>query len=265
MKQILITVAIFFVFGSSSELFAWGQKGHDIVACIAEKHLTRKARKNLDVILGGKSLMYYSSWMDNLQNSPYWHNGYDRTKTWHYFNVDEGYTPETMQRNSKGDVLSALNMVIDSLENHSKELSDSVRFDYVCMLIHLVGDMHCPMHVGHLSDKGGNNLDVKWFKKKINLHKLWDTDLLEGVHNWSYSEWQQNIDRCSKTEFKELSAGMPEVWLNETWKVATGIYEYAKSDTDYSYKYMYEYKEVVERQLLVAGYRLAALLNRIFG
>ncbi|MBO4615520.1 MAG: S1/P1 nuclease [Bacteroidales bacterium] len=263
-RFVVILLFASFIFGSI-DLFAWGQKGHAIVAYIAEKHLTRKAHKKLDAILEGKSLVYYASWMDNIQNSPYFRGGYDRTYTWHYFNVDEGFTPQTMKRNPNGDVLSALNMVIDSLENHQDELSDSVRIDYVRMLIHLVGDMHCPMHAGRSVDKGGNGVPIKWFKYNTNLHVLWDSKLVESVHEWSYTEWQQNIDRCSKSEIKEMSAGTPEDWFTETWKIAVGVYEYTKPNEYYSYKYMYDYAPVVEHQFLVAGYRLAALLNRIFG
>ena len=265
MRQIVYFITLLLLLCGSIDVFAWGHKGHDVVTCIAEKHLTRKAKKNLNVILGGKSLVYYSTWMDNVQNSPYWKGGYDRTKAWHYYNVDEGYTPQTMPRNPKGDVLSALNMVIDSLENHQKELSDSVKSDYLRMLIHLVADMHCPMHVARLSDKGGNWLVVKWFGDKTNLHTLWDSKLVESAHAWSYTEWQQNLDRCTKAEFKEMSAGTPEDWLTETWKITVDIYANVKTDENYSYKYVYDYAPVVERQFLLAGYRLAALLNRIFG
>ena len=265
MRQIVKLIAFSLLLCGSIDVFAWGQKGHDIVTCIAENHLTDKAKENIDKIFGRKSLMYYSSWMDNVQNSPYWKDGYDRTKTWHYFNVDEGYTPQTMPRNESGDVLSALNMLIDSLGNHQNELSDSVKFDYLRMLIHLVGDMHCPMHVGRATDRGGNNFSLKWFGQKTNLHSIWDYNMIERVHAWSYTEWQQNIDRCTQEEFEKMSAGTPEDWLTETWKITCGIYDYVKPDENYSYKYMYDYAPVVERQLLVAGYRLAALLNRIFG
>lgn len=259
---ILLFVSFTFV---SIDLFAWGQKGHDIIACIAERHLTEKAKENIDKILGGKSMIYYSSWMDNVQNSPYWKGGYDRTKTWHYFNVDEGFTPQTMPRNPKGDVLSAINMLIDSLGTHQKELSDSVKFDYLRMLIHLVGDMHCPMHVGRATDRGGNDFPLKWFGSKTNLHSIWDYNMVERLHAWSYTEWQQNLDRCTKEEFDEMSAGTPEDWLTETWKITCGVYGYVKPDDNCSYKYMYDYAQVAEHQLLVAGYRLAALLNKIFG
>ena len=265
MKRLaVILLFVSFTF-ASIDLFAWGQKGHDVIACIAEHHLTEKAKENIDKILGGKSMIYYSSWIDNVQNSPYWINGYDRTNTWHYFNVDEGFTPQTMPRNPKGDVVSALNMIIDSLGNYQNELSDSVKIDYLRMLIHFVGDMHCPMHVGHLSDKGGHGVRIKWFGQNTNLHTLWDTKLVESVHAWSYTEWQQNLDRCTQEEFDEMSAGTPEDWLIETWHITVGIYEYTKPEENYSYKYMYDYAPVVERQFLVAGYRLAALLNKIFG
>ena len=265
MKRLaVILLFVSFTF-ASIDLFAWGLKGHDVIACIAEHHLTEKAKENIDKILGGKSMIYYSSWIDNVQNSPYWINGYDRTNTWHYFNVDEGFTPQTMPRNPKGDVVSALNMIIDSLGNYQNELSDSVKIDYLRMLIHFVGDMHCPMHVGHLSDKGGHGVRIKWFGQNTNLHTLWDTKLVESVHAWSYTEWQQNLDRCTQEEFDEMSAGTPEDWLIETWHITVGIYEYTKPEENYSYKYMYDYAPVVERQFLVAGYRLAALLNKIFG
>ena len=265
MKRLAV-ILLFVSFTSASiDLFAWGLKGHDVIACIAEHHLTEKAKENIDKILGGKSMIYYSSWIDNVQNSPYWINGYDRTNTWHYFNVDEGFTPQTMPRNPKGDVVSALNMIIDSLGNYQDELSDSVKIDYLRMLSHFVGDMHCPMHVGHLSDKGGHGVRIKWFGQNTNLHTLWDTKLVESVHAWSYTEWQQNLDRCTQEEFDEMSAGTPEDWLIETWHITVGIYEYTKPEENYSFKYMYDYAPVVERQFLLAGYRLAALLNKIFG
>jgi pilin isopeptide linkage protein/LPXTG-motif cell wall-anchored protein len=69
--------------------------GHDVVAAIAEQNLSRKAKKAIDKILEGKSIVYYASWMDNIQNSPEWKGGYDKTKTWHYCNVDKGYTYDT--------------------------------------------------------------------------------------------------------------------------------------------------------------------------
>ena len=99
--------------------FGWGPKGHDVVASIAEKHLTRKTRKALNELLDGHSIVYYSSWMDNIQNSPYWENGYNKTKTWHYANVNKGHTYQTMTRNEKGDVITGLEMITKEMtENY---------------------------------------------------------------------------------------------------------------------------------------------------
>ena len=72
MKKILIAAMSIIMLMSNISAFGWGQKGHDVVAAIAEQHLTRKAKKAITEILDGKSIVYYSSWMDNIQNSPDW-------------------------------------------------------------------------------------------------------------------------------------------------------------------------------------------------
>ena len=115
----------------SISLYAWGPMGHDVVAAIAENNLTKKAKKNLEKLLDGKSIVYYASWMDNIQNSPYWKDGYNKTKTWHYANVDKGLTYETMKKEPKGDVITGLEQLTDALKNHYTELTDSMRVDYV--------------------------------------------------------------------------------------------------------------------------------------
>ena len=107
MKRINVLLLSAVMLMSSISAFGWGAKGHDVVAVIAEQNLTSKARKELAKILDGKSIVYYSSWMDNLQNSPDWKGGYDKTKTWHYANVDKGLTYQTMKQEEKGDVVTA--------------------------------------------------------------------------------------------------------------------------------------------------------------
>ena len=166
---------------SSIPSFGWGQKGHDVVASIAENHLTRKTRKALDKLLDGKSIVYYSSWMDNIQNSPYWENGYNKTKTWHYANVDKGHTYQTMTRNEKGDVITGLEMITKEMTENYKNLTDSMKVDYVKMIVHMVGDLHCPMHAGRLSDRGGNGTKVKWFGQPTNLHSVWDSKMIDSA------------------------------------------------------------------------------------
>lgn len=260
-KGIIIALAL--LCAGTQSLFGWGQKGHDIVACIAEANLTRKAKKNISRILDGKSIIYYSSWMDNLQNSPEWKDGYDVTKTWHYANVDEGYTYETMGKEPKGDVVTATEMIVESLK--SGELADSVEAAYLKMLVHMIGDMHCPMHAGRLNDRGGNSHPVKWFGQQTNLHSVWDSKFIESARKWSFTEWRDQLDRRSKKERMQISSGTPRDWFAETVSAAQHLYETTPKGADLSYQYLYDNNGLLERQLLYAGYRLAALLNDIFG
>lgn len=262
MRKAVLILFIFLTVNCQA-VFGWGQKGHDIVAFIAEQHLTGRAKKAITEILDGKSIVYYSSWMDNLQNSPDWKGGYDVTKTWHYANVDEGYTYETMRKEPKGDVLTALELVISGLK--SGELSDSVRSDYVKMLVHMVGDLHCPMHAGRLSDIGGNRHQVKWFGEPTNLHSVWDSKFIESARKWSYSEWQEQLDRCNKKQRKQIASGTMYEWFAETVMAAATLYDSAPVGANLSYQYLYDHSHLLERQLLYAGYRLAAILNDIFG
>lgn len=127
---------------------AWGPKGHDVTAYIAECHLTPEAAEAVDKVLGGHSLVYYANWLDNASHQP----EYAYTKTWHYRNIDAGQTLETMPVNPDGDVLTAVEQLVERLS--SGELTPEEEALDLKMLIHLVGDMHCPMHLGHLSDLG---------------------------------------------------------------------------------------------------------------
>ncbi|MCD8071951.1 MAG: S1/P1 Nuclease, partial [Alistipes sp.] len=102
-KPLALLLGMFFLLGVESSL-AWGQKGHDIVAYIAQCNLKKGVKKKVINALDGHTLMYYSSWMDNIRGF----DEYKHTSTWHYANVDEGYTYETMTKEPAGDVYTAL-------------------------------------------------------------------------------------------------------------------------------------------------------------
>ena len=265
-KGIILSFLIAFLFSSISA-YAWGPKGHDIVAAIAEQNLTKKTKKALDELLDCKSIVYYSSWMDNIQNSPYWKNGYNLTKTWHYANVDKGFTYQTMKKNEKGDVVSALNKLTSELTDNYDNLTDSMRVDYVKMIIHMVGDLHCPMHAGRLSDRGGNSVKVKWFGQSTNLHSVFDSKMIDSARRWGYQEWALQLDRKDKKYKKEVALGTYEDWFNRTVENAAQIYEYVERQEhkNLSYQFVYDFSPMLEESLLLGGYRLAAVLNRIFG
>ena len=255
-KSVIIVIALLLHLPS----FGWGQKGHDVVAYIAECNLQPEVYQKVVDRLGGHSLVYYANWLDNASYS----DRYRYTKTWHYANVDEGYTYDTMPKNEKGDVVTAINGIIAELK--SGKLSTEQENVRLRMLIHLVGDIHCPMHAGHLSDRGGNSVIVKFFDKETKLHSLWDTALVEAAHKWSYTEWEQQLNRYCSAECKaELSKGEAMDWLNESHAIATEIYKATPEKRKVSYDYIAYYAPVIEQRLLAGGLRLARILNEIYG
>ena len=261
---ITLMAAFLFVMPAS----AWGPKGHDIVAAIAEQNLTKKTKKALDEILEGRSIVYYSSWMDNLRNSPQWKGGYDKTQTWHYANVDKGHTYDTMPKNEKGDVVTALETLVNELTVNSDNLTDSLKQEYVKLIVHMVGDMHCPMHAGRLSDRGGNGKKVKWFGDKTNLHSVWDSKMIDSSRKWSYTEWVRHLD-CKDKKFKKaIVQGSYKDWFSETVSLAAEIYDHVerqdKEVPNLSYDYVYSFSPLLEDRLMTGGYRLAYVLNSIF-
>jgi hypothetical protein len=190
--------------------FAWGQKGHDVVAYVAEKHISKRAKSKIERLLGGHSMVYVSNWMDNASHTP----DYSYTKTWHYCNADAskgGYAEA--DKNSQGDIVRAIDEIVARLK--SAELSpDEERVDLM-MLIHLVGDLHCPMHAGRAEDLGGNRVNVSFFSKSTNLHSVWDSDIVEFVHRWCYAEWQEQIDRVERKVCKQIVQGSVVSWYDE--------------------------------------------------
>ena len=238
--------------------FGWGQKGHDVVAYVAEQNLSARVARKVTKVLEGHSLVYYANWMDNASHTP----EYAHTSTWHYANVDEGYTYQTMPKNENGDVVQAVINLTEQLKKGgmtSQEESVALR-----MLIHLVGDMHCPIHAGHKTDLGGNRVEVLYFGKPQKLHSIWDSALVESAHNWGYTEWQREIDRQPRKEDKKVQEGTPEQWFMETVELCKGVYKDMPEGAKISYDEVAKYAPLIEQQLLKGGLRLAKLLEYIY-
>lgn len=253
----LITFTIVF---SSLYSFGWGQKGHDTVAYIAECHLSPDAKAAAEQLLDGKSIVYYANWMDNASHTP----EYAYTKTWHYKNVDAGQSYESAPQNENGDIVEALEQQILILGDRTKTKEE--RALALKMIVHFLGDLHQPMHLGHATDLGGNRWMVRYFKNPKNLHSIWDSSLVESAHKWSYTEWQQQIDRASEEDISEiLKSDNPNVWAQETLGIAQKVYDSTPQDTNIEYNYIAEWTPVIERQLLKGGLRLAYILNRQLG
>lgn len=236
----------------------WGQKGHDVTCAIARKHLTKKTQKKIEWILDGKSIVYWANWMDSASNTPQ----YRYTKTWHYKNIDGGMTYDNAVKNENGDVETAINAQIAVLKEGG--LNKEAQALALKMLVHFIGDIHCPMHLGHLSDRGGNNWQIQYFRYGNNLHRVWDTEIIESAHKWTYTEWAEEIDLKDKALIADISKGSVSDWGRETFSIATDIYNTTPVGSKLSYNYVDKWTPVVEMQLLKGGIRLAAVLNDIF-
>lgn len=239
--------------------FGWGQKGHDTVAFIAENHLTPTSAEAVSELLDGKSIVYWANWLDNASHTP----EYAYSKTWHYKNIDVDVDFESAPNIPEGNI-------IDAIKEQSYILSDSTaskesRQLALKMVVHLLGDLHQPMHMGHASDRGGNSWSVKYFGRDNNIHSVWDSSLPESAHKWSYTEWQNQIDRATPAEQAEiLSEGTPEKWGKETYEICSKVYDSTPEGTKISYDYIAEWTPVIEQQFLRGGLRLADVLNSIF-
>ena len=241
---------------SAPLMWGWGQKGHDTVAYIAECHLTPETKAAAEELLDGKSIVYYANWLDNASHTP----EYAYSKTWHYKNIDAGENYENVAINEDGDIVKALEDNIKILGD--KMASKEEKALALKMVVHFLGDIHQPLHMGHASDLGGNRVHVKYFKSPTNLHTVWDSRLVESAHKWSYTEWQQQIDRASEAETRAiLDAVTPEDWARETLCIVREIYKKTPQDTNIEYDYIAEWTPVIERQLLKGGLRLAKILN----
>ena len=253
----LFTLALLML-GCSLMSWSWSKKGHDVTAYIAEKHLTPKAKAAVDSLLEGKSMVYWANWLDNASHTP----EYAYSKTWHYKNVNKGVRYEEMAPNPNGDAVTAIKSRIEILSDPAAPFADKQLA--LKMLVHIVGDLHQPMHMGHATDLGGNRIKIKFFGRDKNLHTIWDGDLVESAHKWSYSEWQEQIDRVSPEAEAAYVAGTVDDWAKQTVAIADEVYDAMPQGTDISYNEIARWTPIIENQLLAAGLRLASILNAIY-
>src|ERR1700712_1997313 len=242
---------------------AWGQEGHRIAGQIADSYLTPKARAAIKAILGNESIAIASNWADFIRSDP----NYDYLTNWHFVDPDKIYAyPELkdyLAHDTNVDAYTKLNFLAAELKK--KNLTAENKLLYLRMLIHLVEDIHQPLHVGHAEDKGGNDIKVNWYQTSTNLHSIWDSQLIE-FQQLSYMEYTAAINHTTAAERAALQKAPISMWVFESNQLAEKIYSEVKSgDTLNTYKYNFNHIGIVNQQLLKAGVRLAGLLNEIFG
>ena len=244
-------------------LWAWGVVGHRAVARIAENHLSATAKREIARLLGTETLPLVSTWPDEIRSDPQ----YKETGPWHYLNVASGldfpaFTAQlaTTAGTPPTNAYTALQQVRQDLKDPKKTAPE--KLFALKFLVHLVGDVHQPLHVGHGEDKGGNSIQVNWRGRDTNLHSIWDGDLVD-YPGFTYTEMAAAYDHATPTQIKQWQKDDMATWLFESYQLCTPVYA-AAATPKLDYRFYPAFGPTVEQQILKAGIRLAGVLNDIF-
>jgi hypothetical protein len=251
---------------------AFGPLGHRIAGTLAEPALCAAARAEVETLGGGESLAELGLWADRIRSEPEWR----ASAPWHFMNVDErnatvGAGAAAARRAvrarpapAEGDVLSAITRFRAELANRSlpaRERAAALKF-----LVHFVVDVHQPLHVGRASDRGGNAVDVRYGDTVVNLHRFWDTDVLElrrlGAERYA---------RTLRPRFAVTTApASPAEWAAESLALRATVYSFEREaprgpgPSVLGAAYVAAARAAAEDRVVLAAARLAATLNDIF-
>lgn len=289
----ILATAGFLALSVQAAAFGWGKTGHRIVGQIAENHLSGTAAGKVKEITGGRSLAQIANWPDFIRSERSWSCSYP----WHYINVEDWEAIEDAlpRKGSFRDcrlpkdvelpqnLIAAIDFFSEILAgdetkraafvqlaemNGAEHYADSVELSALSFLVHFIGDLHQPLHVGRGGDLGGNKVAVLWFGEDSNLHSVWDEGLIE-YENLSYTEFAAFLEAESKDvdlgNLKDVIA-----WAEDARRIRPHVYEiYGWTDReshlpDLGYQYTHDQRTVVHEGLYRAGRRLAARLSSIF-
>jgi hypothetical protein len=208
-------------------------------------------------LLGGESMASVSTWMDQVRSQA----AYRHTSTWHWVTVPDGLTYAESEKNRRGDVVEAIGRMGELLASDTASLEDR-RFALRC-LVHLVGDLHQPLHVGNGLDKGGNDLQVHWMGRGSNLHRVWDNGIIDVMAE-GREALTADLRRMPRRQIRAWRQGSAADWAHECMALRPGIYT-AQAGDDLGRPYAEAQWPVVRIQLQKAGVRLAWLLNAALG
>ncbi|MFP5471120.1 MAG: S1/P1 nuclease [Bacteroidia bacterium] len=236
--------------------FSWGETGHRAIGEIAQSNLTKKANKKITAVLNGETIAEASTWMDEIRSD----STYNKYEDWHWVTIPDGQTYANTEKNTNGDVIYAINFLIDTLKKGVT--NPKMESEYLKMLIHLVGDIHQPLHVGKGDDKGGNTVGVTWFGERSNLHRVWDSEMINSKR-FGYTELATLLNKVNKDTVLQWQSDNVLVWASESMGLRQDVYTLPENHK-LGYEYMYHNWNTVKHRLTQAGIRLAGILNDIY-
>ena len=254
---------------AASPAGAWGPIGHRVSAELAERNISGRTRAHVEEILGHEGLAEASTWPDEERSNPepFW----DEASPWHYVTLPPGTPAAQLQHPAEGDAVTALERFTATLRDPSASREAKARA--LRFVVHLVPDLHMPLHAGKPGDRGGNDVKVTWFGEAQNLHWVWD----EGIINHqflSYTEYADRLDmRTMPAEVLQWWDPRPATWIDESTALRDRIYPAtggeqglgtAESPVVLSWDYEWQWRPSLEQRLQQSGLRLAAYLDWVF-
>lgn len=250
MRTICRAAALLAVLTISGTANAFGAEGHQLIGELAEAQLTVGARAEVTRLLAaepGATLSSISTWADEIRSR--------QTASWHYVNLPpENCSYERARDCHDGQCsVEALSRQVAILRSKA---TDDQRLAALKWVVHLVGDLHQPLHAGFKGDKGGNLYQVRAFGRGTNLHSLWDSGLIRN----RAGGLNAMRTAAATTGVAAATEPRPANWAIESCKIVAspGFYpdEHFIKQT-----YVDQWDPVLVSRLKAAAQRLAATLN----
>ncbi|AXR08145.1 S1/P1 Nuclease [Salinimonas sediminis] len=244
---------------TSLPALGWGQTGHRVTGAIAQRYLSPNAASAIAELLPNETLAEASTYADEMRSNPapYWQK---TSPPFHYVTVPKGKHYHQVGAPEEGDAVTALAAFTDTLKSPQASRQDkqlALRF-----VVHIIGDLHQPLHAGNGTDRGGNDLKVRFFWEDSNLHRVWDSQML-AQRELSFTEWTDWLDaKITADQISQWSSTDPQTWIAESTKLRDKVYP--EDANDMSYDYLYAHLPQAKTRLQQAGIRLAQYLNSVF-
>jgi hypothetical protein len=238
---------------------AWGGLGHRLIARVAAERISAPVRAEVDTLLGGLALRDVAVWADSIRPAR------PETGPYHYINVptDSAFTDWRRYCPPTGCILEALERYRALLADRSKPRAE--RAEALKWVVHLVGDLHQPLHVGERSDRGGNDVPVLWEGFRTTLHSVWDGRILGSAGLDEEAYWERFRGHLATADSGRRSAGGPADWAAESHAMSRDHVYRVPGDLDVSSGYARENLPRAEQRLLQAGLRLGSMLEDALG
>jgi len=240
---------------SSDNAYGWGPQGHRVIGAIAEFNLAPETKKIIVDEFNINNLADVANWADKTRQKRKQEN------PWHYANVKEGEWTYSATRDCPHAicVVEKIKEFYDILANIEKPLKK--RKAALKYLVHFVGDVHQPLHLGNRKDRGGGKTRLTYFGRNVSLHYLWDGGLIDWKKE-SLLKYATRLNaRLQDSEKTEWLDSNVNDWADESRSLALKQ-AYPLENNEVSKTYVSRGREILGQRMLQAGIRLADLLNQ---